>query len=67
MKRTGMRTCPRCGRQTLPRFSGGSAVACQNEQCRAVVDKRKRVAGRFDKQYEKIEWFVNSDAGEETA
>ncbi len=43
--------CPSCGLGTIPALPGGDAAACQNAECRVVIDKSGKVIGRFTEGY----------------
>ena len=44
----GYQICPRCSKQTLPKLREASqvqAVACQNPECKAVIERKELESG----------------------
>jgi hypothetical protein len=46
--------CPQCKCMSVPMSMGGNATACQNLECRIVVDKTNTRIGQWTEGYMKL-------------
>ena len=56
--------CPACHQNTIPSSFHDRrdeddffAVTCQNKECRVIIDKDKKIIGKWTINYKKVKWY----------